>query len=119
MDVTGFEEDLLPATAAEVACYARSAADQLNEMCKRLHLPGLAALFVAAEREAGRALQRLGPVDRPLASPDLGHGPRTKGEAVGFSIELSMELTLMCERVGLVSLATLFYAAWQTADELH
>ena len=120
MDRIGFEEDLPPATASDVACYAQSVAAQLSEISRQFGLSGLAALFVAADREAGRALKRLGPAGRPEAIKDWGEGPRDRTQAAHLCAELAIALVLECERVGLASVATLFYAAWQAAgqDEL-
>lgn len=119
MNVFGFEEDLPPDASVEVACFARGAAEQLTEMCKQRGLQDLVALFVAAEREAARAVKRLGPVaDHPIPVRDLGTGPRGQSDTVRFCAELSMQLVLLCERVGLISLSALFYAAWRAARDL-
>ena len=48
--------------------------------------------------------------------PEEQGGPASAHETATYASEMAYELTLLCERVGLVGLATIFYAATGEAD---
>ncbi len=108
------ELDLLAAGPADTASYAASVAKDLTALCSQHGLEGLAALFSAATREAGRAAARLG--GAPVCGPADAGGPASRPEAARYAADLSAELVLLCEAAGLASLATLFFAAREEAE---
>ena len=54
-------------------------------------------------------------VTEPISFPEP-KGPSTPLETATYAAEIAHELTLLCERVGLVGLSTLFYAASGEAE---
>jgi hypothetical protein len=53
-----------------------------------------------------------------VANDGLDHsqGPATAEETAAYAAEIAHELTVLCERVGLTGLSTLFYAASGEAE---